>query len=179
MNRRIQVSLPDTVIRQWDGKDTDVLTDYYRQYSGLPAFASQLIAMLTETDLQPAASWLLKHGLEHTPPLQLIAQQEVSLLCSVPQLVCWQSRLHLLQILQYVLVPDDAVGPLVHFLRAGLQDSNKFVRAWSYSGFYLLGQQYPEYQDEARAYIVTAMQDEAPSVKARLRQLGVSDVPDG
>ncbi|WP_315980548.1 hypothetical protein [Aliamphritea spongicola] len=60
------MSLPNTVIRQWDGKDTDVLTNYYRQYKGLPAFANQLIAMLTETDLQSAASWLLKHGLEHT-----------------------------------------------------------------------------------------------------------------
>ncbi len=66
---------------------------------------------------------------------------------------------------------------VVTFLRVGLQDKNKFVRAWSYSGFYLLGQQYPEYQDEAKAYIVAAMQDEAPSVQARLRQLGVGDVP--
>jgi hypothetical protein len=57
------------------------------------------------------------------------------------------------------------------FLRTCLADENKFVRAWAYNGFYLLSQQYPEYQQETEQFFAMAMRDEAASVKARIRNI--------
>jgi len=48
---------------------------------------------------------------------------------------------------------------------------NKFVRSWAYNGFYGLSRQYPEYIQETKQFFEVAMKDEAPSVKARIRNV--------
>jgi len=58
-----------------------------------------------------------------------------------------------------------------NFLRKTLYNSNKFVRAWTYNGFYLLAKQHPEYHDETEALLESAIKNEAPSVKARIRNI--------
>ncbi len=57
------------------------------------------------------------------------------------------------------------------FLRQCLTDGNKFVRAWAYNGFYEISVQYPEYKKETKLFFEMAMRDEAPSVKARIRNI--------
>ncbi|MEW8322573.1 MAG: hypothetical protein AB2606_07985 [Candidatus Thiodiazotropha taylori] len=57
------------------------------------------------------------------------------------------------------------------FLRECLTSSNKFVRAWSYNGFYELAIQHPQYQQETKVFFEMAMRDKAPSVKARIRNI--------
>jgi hypothetical protein len=57
------------------------------------------------------------------------------------------------------------------FLRQTLNDSNKFVRAWSYNGFYQLARHFPQYREEAEAIFEMALRDEAASVKARVRNI--------
>ncbi|WP_261841822.1 hypothetical protein [Aliamphritea ceti] len=163
-----------TVIKTWDGNDTEALKTAYREYVEAPDFADQLIALLAYGNCQPGASWLLKYGAERQTSPDLSAEQLADLLAQAGQLQSWQSRLHLLQILPHIQIPAESVTVLEYWLRSGLQDSNKFVRAWSYGGFYLLSEQYPQYREEADAFIRIAMRDEVPSVKARLRQLGIS-----
>jgi hypothetical protein len=57
------------------------------------------------------------------------------------------------------------------FLRVSLTDSNKFIRAWAYNGFYEMAIQYPEYKNETKQFFEMAMRDEAASVKARIRNI--------
>lgn len=161
-----------TELRNWDGKDTDYLAEVYQRYSTKSAFISELLRLLDDTGLQVAASWLLKHAVDQG--CVLLVDQAWQLLCKASKLRHWQSRLHVLQILPSLTIPDASVGDLECFLRANLQDTNKFVRAWSYGGFCHLAEQYPQYREEADAFVAMAMRDEAPSVKARLRQLGVA-----
>ncbi len=52
-----------------------------------------------------------------------------------------------------------------------LTDHNKFVRAWSYNGFFELSRQHSEYLDETKQFFQMTMRDEAPSVKARIRNI--------
>ncbi len=47
----------------------------------------------------------------------------------------------------------------------------KFVRAWAYDAFYRLATQHPGYRPEVWRLLEQGMQEEAPSVKARIRQL--------
>ena len=50
-------------------------------------------------------------------------------------------------------------------------ENNKLVRAWAYNGFYEISRQYPEYKEETKKLFAMAMKDEAPSVKARIRNI--------
>jgi len=92
-------------------------------------------------------------------------------LALLPELLSWQSKLHVLQSLPYLDIPSKDKRKLECFLKQALADKNKFVRAWAYNGFYVLSRQYSEYEEYAAQIIGLAMQDEAPSVKARIRNI--------
>jgi hypothetical protein len=48
---------------------------------------------------------------------------------------------------------------------------SKFVRAWAYDGFFRLGQQHHSFEQEALQHLVKAQEEEAPSVRARVRKI--------
>ena len=56
-------------------------------------------------------------------------------------------------------------------MRHNLTATNKFVRAWSYNGLYELARRDPVYLPEVEQIFELALRDEAPSVKARIRNL--------
>ncbi len=60
---------------------------------------------------------------------------------------------------------------LEFFLRKCLTDENKFVRAWAYNGFYELSMPHSDYIAQTKQFLEMAMRDEAPSVKARIRNI--------
>ncbi len=57
------------------------------------------------------------------------------------------------------------------FLRECLEDRNKFVRAWAYGGFHQLAVEHAEYRGEAVQLFEKALDEEAASVKARVRKV--------
>ena len=77
----------------------------------------------------------------------------------------------MLQCIPFMPIAKKNINVVYNFLRWTLTDQNKFVRAWSYNGFYELSKQHPEYLDETKQYFEMAMRDEAPSVKARIRNI--------
>ncbi|WP_286235611.1 hypothetical protein [Thalassotalea sediminis] len=68
-------------------------------------------------------------------------------------------------------ITNEESSNVYKFLRQTLTDQNNFVRAWSYNGFYELSRQHSMYKDETEQYFEMAMRDEAPSVKARIRNI--------
>ncbi|WP_448250543.1 hypothetical protein [Thalassotalea agariperforans] len=68
-------------------------------------------------------------------------------------------------------ITDAYSRSVYNFLIITLTDQNKFVRAWTYNGLYELSKQHPEYIKEAKQFFEMAMRDEAPSVKARIRNI--------
>jgi len=89
----------------------------------------------------------------------------------LPDLIEWETKLHVLQCLSYLTVGKQDVPPLETFLRECLASENKFVRAWAYNGFYELSLQYPQFQVEVDQLLQQALEDEAASVKARVRNI--------
>jgi len=83
----------------------------------------------------------------------------------------WEAKLHILQSLPYLPIAERNRKAVEAFLRLTLTDANKFVRAWSYNGFYELARQHPKYQAETEQFFQMAMRDEAASVKARIRNI--------
>ena len=156
-------------IREWDGTSIVVLGEIYDRNSAQKMFASDLIFMLSDLALQKGATWLLKRHLETGNSIDEINLS--NLLKRVNELQIWESKLHVLQILPWVEIPAVAKGHVEYFLRRCLPDENKFVRAWAYNGFYELARTFPEYVEETRKIFDIAMRDEAPSVKARIRNI--------
>lgn len=68
-------------------------------------------------------------------------------------------------------MPKAQCQQVEQYLRAALIDDSKLARAWAYHGFYWLAEQYPQYTADVEHFFTLAFNDEAPSVKARVRQL--------
>ncbi len=169
----------------WDTKSAEDIEGIYQDFflptnSDSETLISSIVDMISlepltaEADseidiLQQGGSWLIKHHLQ----LGQAIKEECAdaLLDALTTLRSWQAKLHLLQCLGYFSVKKSQKKSVEHFLRQCLMDKNKFVRAWAYGGFYQLAQQYSEYQLEADNFIQLAMKDEAPSVKARIRNV--------
>ena len=101
----------------------------------------------------------------------LAANEVKKLFKALSTLKSWESKLHILQCIPYMSIGRSQKKDVEAFLRLCLSDSNKFVRAWAYNGFYELACQHSEYKDEAKLFLAMAMKDEAPSIKARIRNI--------
>lgn len=160
-------------IIEWDGKTVDDIKSIYDLHHTQSDFAQQLIALLQRTDTEQGASWLIKAYLEDGGRFDC---SEVDVLISslnnsAKQSQHWQTKLHILQGLPYLTFTSEQAEILYLGLRKSLSDPNKFVRAWTYNGFYQLSLQYDKYVEETKQFFAMAQQDEAPSVKARLRNI--------
>jgi hypothetical protein len=164
----------------WDTKSAEDIEGIYQDFfltsaTDLDIEIETLLKLLKDdsgnkTDrLQQGASWLIKHHLQLGQAIKDGFSD--ALLDGLVALRPWQAKLHLLQCFPYLTFTEQYKAQVEHFLRQCLMDKNKFVRAWAYSGFHDLSLQYPEYSAEVKNFIEQAMKDEAPSVKARLRNM--------
>ncbi|QDT89625.1 hypothetical protein Pan161_12570 [Gimesia algae] len=145
------------------------LQSLYDRVSEEPGFCSVLVSLLSDSVRQQVASWLLKHALEAG---QVVAPTDLSpFYRSLPELQNWETQLHLLQCLPYLTINRRDVKQLEPFLRRCLQSENKFVRAWSYNGFNELALQHARFQPEVDSLLAAALEEEAPAVKARVRNI--------
>lgn len=156
-------------IEQWDGKSAKVIGDIYNRYCLDEQFSADIINAMSNDSQQKGATWLLKHHLESGNKIEARAVGQV--FKQLMALGSWESKLHILQCLPYLLITKSHKNKVELFLRECLMDSNKFVRAWAYNGFYELSVQYTEYREETQQIFEMAMRDEAPSVKSRIRNI--------
>ena len=162
-------SLIDQLLN-WDGIHTDYLIQIYQQHQQLKSFFTNLVDIcLTRPDLQIPASWLIKnhydnkHSLDHALINKLMKEGRV--------FEHWEARLHLLQILPKVKLDLEVVPYIEEWVRRGLKEENKFIRAWSYQGLYEVSKYIPELKEEVALLCEDALQIENASVKARVRKV--------
>ena len=154
-------------IMAWDGKSADDIRVVYKAYREQPGFADTIINLTDDEHYQKGATWLLKAWLESGNKLK--KSQIAKIYGLLNKLRHWEAKLHLLQCIPFMPIETTDRKSIDTFLRATLTDANKFVRAWSYNGFYELAAQHPEYKEEVKKFFEMAMRVEAPSVKARIR----------
>lgn len=156
-------------LKSWDGKSASDIGVIYNRYSEEDNFVPSLIKLSGYKEFGKGATWLLKRHLENKHKLNI---DEVAAIYKIaPSLDDWEAKLHLLQSICYMPIGEDEKNAVELFLRNCLIDTNKFIRAWAYNGFYEISLQYPEYKKEAKSFFEMAMRDEAPSVKARIRNI--------
>ncbi len=154
----------------FDGKRTDALEDFAANFRPDADLITELcdFAASDDTNLQTAATWLLKHyGITAA---QLSAGQTATLLGLLLRQTSWLPQIHVLQILDTLNVPEALAEPLMRALRALAVSDNTFIRAWSVHGAAALADQHPAYRAAARELLAAAEREEAPSVRARVRR---------
>lgn len=156
-------------IISWDGKSSDDIDAIYCRHSDDSFFIPQIIELAQQERLQKGVTWLLKRHFEDGHKIE--RNQIAKLFGLLPNLKCWETKLHILQSLPYMKIAITEKKEVEFFLRKCLTDENKFVRAWAYNGFYELSMQHSEYVAETKQFFEMAMRDEAPSVKARIRNI--------
>jgi hypothetical protein len=156
-------------IETWDEKSADDITAIYERHCTIETFIIDTMSALDTSELQNGATWLLKKHLESgvTIPPETVS----ALYHNAPILEKWQSKLHVLQCIPLMSITTTDKLSVESFLRTCLNDPNKFVRAWAYSGFVELAVRFKGYEIETKKLITYAMKEEASSVTARLRNV--------
>ncbi len=163
------MSLEDE-LGQWDRKSKDFLASLFDRHNCQPGFLAGLVGMVDDPRLQSGATWLLKHHFDQGgEPLD---DKLVSAVYNkTPMLVHWDAKLHVLQCIKQMPVPDSQMRTVEAFVRHCLADDARFVRAWAYSGFCELARRFPQYQAEATHVLNEARASEtAGSVLSRVRR---------
>ncbi len=159
----------EEAIRSWDGKAVGPIAGAYAAYSDWDEFVPIVVEYLERKEGEVGASWLLKNYLESGNEVD--GKTATAIYRLLPGLEKWEARLQVLQCIPYIPISKASRLGVEAFLRAGIRDINKFVRAWSYNGFCELAQAFPEYRAEVRQLFDTAMNEETASVRARIRNI--------
>lgn len=158
-------------LADFDGKSTAPL----EAFAAAQAPDAQLIAALCDFaasdahDMQAAATLLLKRFA--VTGAQLTDEQTASLLRLLMRESAWLCRLHILQIMHTLLVPATLAQQLMDALTSQARDAKAFIRAWSVHGAVAIADQHPACRERACELLAAAEQDQAASVKARVRNL--------
>ncbi|MCA9135679.1 MAG: hypothetical protein KDB00_02945 [Planctomycetales bacterium] len=153
----------------WDGKSADFLKRVYAEFAETGTFLDEVLRLSRESRFQNAATWLLKHHLDEGN--SITATQRSTIIRELKSLQEWEAKLHVLQCLPRLSLTRREADQTVRFLRVCVDDANKFVRAWAYGGFHIVALQHPNFRDESEQRLAWAIENEAPSVRARLRQV--------
>ena len=127
------------------------------------------LALGDESKLQSASTWLLKRFLEQGARLN--GKQTTALLNVLRGDGHWEAKLHILQMLGGLTIAADASHELWATLAARTKDNNKLIRAWSYHGLAVIADQHLAFRSKAIDWLAAGEEDEAASVRARIRRL--------
>ncbi|HAS6300013.1 TPA: hypothetical protein I7264_03215 [Vibrio parahaemolyticus] len=153
----------------WNGKSAADIEQIYIEHHHEVDFSSALVELCLDEALSVGGTWLVKHHLECGG--RFSNQEEQKIVTRLPSYQHWESKLHILQVISYLKISDQTRKILEPFLRHGLSDTNKFIKAWCFNGLYELATQYPELQNEVGELLNLALVNEPASVKARVRKL--------
>lgn len=152
-----------------DSPDAAALEDLLSRHPATHSLVRRLVALVGDETVQEQATWMLKRLAENH--VNLKTSHLIALFGSASELSTWLSKLHVCQMLQHVVIPEESTGSVAWMLERNLMDENRFLRAWSYNGFYELAKQHPKYIDYAMEQLERAETEQAASVKARIRNI--------
>jgi len=159
---------------KFDGKRTAPLDKVAQQILHRKGIVNELIAFAQSNDIkiQSAATWLLKNLNEQSHLFSEV--QTVNLIGLLSNLNNWDAKLHVLQILPSLTIPSQQFDPLQRNLKENTRSENKLLRAWSFNGLAVLADQHSSLRTEVNGILSSAQNDEAASVRARIRQISKS-----
>jgi hypothetical protein len=160
----------ETAIKSWDGKNTGPLTDIFATHQNDPAFSADLVALCEIEANQRGATWLLKHHFDQKglPFSEKLTRKHLS---NLSQIRHWEAKLHILQYLERLEIPEEMAETTRIFVVSSLQSGNKMERAWAYYGLATLAIRFPNLKAQHLEILESAQRQEtAGSIKVRIRK---------
>lgn len=157
-------------LQKFDGKHLEILERIAEHYLPNAAHLDELLAFAAHPlpRVQQAATLLLKRRLE--TGTRLSEEQVNKLMKLLARLNHWEALLHTCQMIPHLATPRRYKKKMASFLLECLKGENKFVRAWAYNGLYELAKLFRD-TDAVVPLLMKGMNDEAPSVRARVRKI--------
>lgn len=162
----------DAFLARYDGRDAGYLDGLAAEWPPDEALLIHLIDFAAQADPLPqvAATGLLKRYREAGAAFP--EALSLRLLDLLPGAVRWEARLHLLQMLPSLPIPENRAATLKEFLETCLAGKkNRFIRAWAYAGLHRLAMLHIDCRAEVAGCLKRALSEESPAVRARLRHL--------
>ena len=158
-------------LERLDGQPVSTFEVFLSEHRPSKAMIDELVLLLTADDakIHPQVTALLKRLAENG--VRFTSEQRRAIFDSLADVNDWESKLHLCQMLQHVKIPKGSQVNVAWFLDRCLGDSNKFLRAWAYSGFYELAKQHREYHQLTLDHLDLAERDASAAVRARIRNI--------
>jgi hypothetical protein len=154
-------------IEGYDGKHTNSLVNASLLSPTKNDISALISALDTDKKFEEAGSWILKAWAENG--YQYSENQIHSWFIKTEGLEHWGATLHFCQALESITVPKSLEPELFSFLLHKTNSDNKLVRAWSYNGLFVIAKQNNSLMPNAIKYIKKGKNDEAASVRARVR----------
>ncbi|MEO1037450.1 MAG: hypothetical protein AAFX44_17970 [Pseudomonadota bacterium] len=156
-------------LADWDGRSKAAIQTIYATWAGDPDLPALLVESAAREDLQVAATWLLKHGIENRSIN--VADVQVDLLRVLDRITASDACLHVLQIIDRFQIPKTTRRRVERFVRRCLAAENKFLLTWAYAGFHALASQHAEYREEVSELLEHAEATGSAATRARVRKL--------
>ena len=163
-------------LEPYDGKHTDVLESLAERLGAdsggvAPDVWDEAIALVADPESRMAggATWLIRRWIDggQRPPASTLT----ALSQRLHEVTDGWARLHLVQALPSLAIPQALVPPWLELCRAGAAAEAPFLRAWSVNALVHLASIDPALTAEARAALETALADPKASVRARARKI--------
>ena len=162
-------------ILSFDGKHVDQLKSAFK--GGINASEWVDVASFFDHEhalYQTASTWLIKAALENAekvPP-----EVTSKLLTDKTSFSHWEARLHFLQSIQFLGVPESELKDLRLFIAQCEDDKKTLVQVWALDAFVRLAVTDLSLTDETERKIQSALNHKAASMRARARNL-LKDFP--
>lgn len=160
----------ETDLLAWDMKSVPRIKSIYRRHGKNNGFDAEVVRLTGLATFERGATWLLKHHLiDRGETIRPEILQDIY--ASLTGLNHWEAKLHFLQCLTILPIPQSETRRVERFLDTCLGDDAKFVRAWAYSGLHRLAVQFPEYRPKVMSALQAALLEEtSAAVKVRVRK---------
>lgn len=161
----------DHAVASFDGTHIAPLGEVAAETPVSPGILDHLLGLCFQSDenVQIAASWLLKHYLEHGA--NLTDSQNAQIADGLPLLTHWQAQLHLAQSFTWIACAGDRSVAVADILKSWCTSDRKFLRAWACDALWRLSAKHDHLHQLAIDTLLAAEADPAASVRARARNL--------
>ncbi|SDR23254.1 hypothetical protein SAMN04515695_3617 [Pseudovibrio sp. Tun.PSC04-5.I4] len=154
----------------WSGKSNSAISEIYARHHEEPNYLARLVGLISQQDTERGASWLLKHHFDQgggSLPTPIVYK----VYSSLPTLGHWEAKLHILQCMEHLPIPEAHRDTVEQFLKTEMLAERTLVRAWSYYALALFTQRFPENLEESYDLLEQkVLVETAGSVRVRLRK---------
>ncbi len=155
---------------EWNQKQVQYLTNIYHENVNNEDFWEYILELFLEDNkLEFATTWLMKHHYDNGYSLQ--EKQIISIYQHADQVEFWQAKLHLLQLVEMIQIPNVVLNEIDLFARKNFKEQQPFIKAFALYSLFILSKQIPEYRAEVREMCQLVLEEGKASTKARARKV--------